>query len=476
MSALLQSQTSKLSAKKAEPKSVAKSAALPKTAKNQTQSKSTAYLAAEPADIAKEFSNAIAQKNSASILSTVKKATRAQLESLSADTAKMHSLLSLKIDQNIKDTLDELYEYVTDDAVMQSFVEKRYGITLGSKTIRGKLFKLLVLSGDEETDWTLNGAKHLYYSLGLLPKSHVDKVTSITTTNTTNGGGGVALDWTGAYNIKYTDSNTDKIAGRGYCESDKDYKYSLNSLNCTMVHELGHIVDIGKRYSGRKDFRAISDWKSEGNSPSKIAARIEENAILPFPSDLTNEEKQIAREGAKLLVKHRVTGDANGKPVRENILKQVQTAYKNLGKRNGEKTSSFREKALDFFKGNTDSNDYRDAENLTDALINSTVYKHIARSFTYTSVTPQGTTSTYMPWYKGSRDDMKRQMHEGYENRGWYSFANEAWSQKISMYQFRDPGEEFAELYATYHVANPKGSKTSDAHKKWFESMGLHKD
>ena len=37
-------------------------------------------------------------------------------------------------------------------------------------------------------------------------------------------------------------------------------------------------------------------------------------------------------------------------------------------------------------------------------------------------------------------------------------------------------GEEFAELYASYHVANPKGSKTSAAHKEWFERMGLHRD
>ena len=34
--------------------------------------------------------------------------------------------------------------------------------------------------------------------------------------------------------------------------------------------------------------------------------------------------------------------------------------------------------------------------------------------------------------------------------------------------------EEFAELYASYHVADTKGSHTPDRHKKWFEAQGLH--
>ena len=202
---------------------------------------------------------------------------------------------------------------------------------------------------------------------------------------------------------------------------------------------------------------------------------IESYAVTPFPEGLTKEEKDIAREGAKLLVKKRVVGDSNGKPIEKNILPTVQKAYQNLGKRGG-KEATILDKAVDWFKGNTDNNGYRGAAELTKVLLNSTVYKHIARSFTYYYTVADGKRYQYMPWYKGARNDMKRQIHEGYEGRGWYSFSNDAWKQKISMYQFRDPGEEFAELYASYHVANPKGSKTSAAHKEWFERMGLHRD
>ncbi len=448
------------------------SAAAAQTGKTAAAAERSQEQTASPAE---QLGAATASKNSAEILSALRRMTSEERKAVAGKTDLMSNLAALNADDNLKASMDLLYEHIGDDAVMQTFVEKRYGVKLGTKTLRGKIFKLLCCTTDKEQAWTANGARHLYYSLGLLPQSHVSKVSAITTMNTQNGGGGVALGWTGSYNVNYTDSNTSAIAGRGYCDTKQDYKYDLNSLDCTMVHELGHIVDVGQKYSKRDDFRAISDWKSEGKSAQNIAAAIESYAANPYPEGLTAEEKEIAREGAKLLVKNRVVGDSNGNPIEENILPRVQKAYGNLGKRSG-KTPSFLGKAFDMLKGNRDSNDYRGAAELTKVLMNSTVYKHIARSFTYYYAASDGNRHQYMPWYKGARSDMHRQIHEGYEGRGWYSFSNAAWAQKISMYQFRDPGEEFAELYASYHVASPKGSKTSAAHKEWFERMGLHQD
>lgn len=241
--------------------------------KMATQAKSSPATAAKSqaksVSQVQAFKTAIAAKNSPKVLSSAKSMTDAERKSVAENSTTMNALLAMKTDYYVKASMDLLYTHVNDDAVMQSFVEKRYGVKLGSKTIRGTIFKLLCCTSDTEQAWTVNGARHLYYSLGLLPPSHVDKVCSITTMNTSSGGGGVALDWTGSYNVNYTDSNTKAIAGNGYCESKNDYKYSLNSLDCTMVHELGHIVDIGKKYSGRADFRAISDWKAEGKFVAK---------------------------------------------------------------------------------------------------------------------------------------------------------------------------------------------------------------
>ena len=70
------------------------------------------------------------------------------------------------------------------------------------------------------------------------------------------------------------------------------------------------------------------------------------------------------------------------------------------------------------------------------------------------------------------------QYHEAYATRGWWSYptASRTGGSKFSIYQFRDPGEEFSELYATYHCASPKGSTTPAAFKTWFEANNLHAD
>lgn len=410
------------------------------------------------------LSEAITAKDGAAALSAIEGATEAELVSLGSNTELMLNLAKGLSGTNRDKCMDALYHHVVSAEAMTEFVQVKYGVKVGAGTLKGKIFKFSYM--DQEAKWTANGLKHLYYSLALLPKSHVDKVSSITTENSTDGSGGFAVWSLGCYNVNYTDANTARKAGRGYCESEADYKYSLNSLNCTMVHELGHIVDAGKKYSKRADFRKISGWKEEGNNAKKVASAIEEQIDTPFGEKLEGEELEIAREGAKQLIKNRVTSYDTAK-----IYAQVKKAYENRGKRLNPETEkhSWAKKALNWVTGKKDKGSYRKYHDLKTVLANSQVYRHIINSF--------ADAGEGMPWYRGLRPYMKgRQIHEGYENRGWFSFNNSAWSQKISMYQFRDPGEEFAELYASYHVARPKGSLTSADHKAWFEGVGLHTD
>ncbi|MBO5753652.1 MAG: hypothetical protein J6S69_08190 [Proteobacteria bacterium] len=410
------------------------------------------------------LSEAISAKDGAAALSAIEGATEAELTSLGANTTLMLSLAKGLTGAHRNSCMDALYHYVVSEEAMTEFVQVKYGVKVGAGTLKGKIFKFSYM--DQEDQWTANGLKHLYYSLSLLPKSHVDKVSSITTENSKDGSGGFAVWTLGCYNVNYTDANTARQAGRGYCESAADYKYSLNSLNCTMVHELGHIVDAGQKYSKREDFRKISGWKDEGKNAKKVASAIEAQIDTPFGESLEGEELEIAREGARQLIKNRVTSYDQGK-----IYAQVKKAYETRGKRldpENEK-QGWAKKALNWVTGKKDKGSYRKYTDLRAVLLNSQVYKHIINSF--------ADAGSGMPWYQGLRSYMKgRQIHEGYENRGWFSFNNSAWSQKISMYQFRDPGEEFAELYASYHVARPKGSKTSAEHKAWFEGLGLHTD
>jgi hypothetical protein len=67
-----------------------------------------------------------------------------------------------------------------------------------------------------------------------------------------------------------------------------------------------------------------------------------------------------------------------------------------------------------------------------------------------------------------------RIFEESYDNQ-WSSYAAEARDRKVSKYQFRAPGEWFAEAYAAYYEPNPhKGAKLEQADPKtkaWFDKF-----
>ena len=424
--------------------------------KMATQAKSSPATAAKSqaksVSQVQAFKTAIAAKNSPKVLSSAKSMTDAERKSVAENSTTMNALLAMKTDYYVKASMDLLYTHVNDDAVMQSFVEKRYGVKLGSKTIRGTIFKLLCCTSDTEQAWTVNGARHLYYSLGLLPPSHVDKVCSITTMNTSSGGGGVALDWTGSYNVNYTDSNTKAIAGNGYCESKNDYKYSLNSLDCTMVHELGHIVDgnAGWKISGPgSSMRNVSKWEETPDVPSRVVDEmIKSIAGSPYDGTLTDAELKIAKD----------VGIA--------YLAQDQKSY--AGKWGSAVTA-----LTDLVESAVEKS--ADASIDADALVDKLTNKTCDTNLLYHLWRAQGANSSHYNHNDAMRG-MNRPFHQGYAGQPWFTFDLSAWNDKISCYQFRCPKEEFAETYASYHAAPAMGKKKGEMTPKglldWFVGEG----
>ncbi|MCL2325034.1 MAG: hypothetical protein FWC40_00815 [Proteobacteria bacterium] len=379
------------------------------------------------------------------------------LKAIATNTTMMNDLLAKPSSDELNVCLDRLYEHVTDVGVLKKCIKARFGVDLvgtaevdaSTNTVNGTITNATevnqFISNKTVVEWGPNGVKGVYRSLLLLPPSHWPQINGITTTNTTTGTGGSANKNSGCLKVDYQEAAPKKlVSSTSYCDKG-DAQHKLSLLDTTVVHEIGHVIDKGDRYSGDPVFRAISGWENKGmadnaNAPA-LRTAIEGCAQVAYPTLLTGE-RGIVEKGAELLIENKSADPGD-------IQTQLDQAYSDLTKDPAGQTGSFRSSG----------------DLATELTNNCTVYNHILRSWANKS-----------PWMRGKRSDMNRQIHQGYNNDVWYSFNNAAYDKKISKYQLRDPGEEFAELYATYHVAKPKGKGLKQDHINWIIANDLHKD
>ena len=414
------------------------------------------------------------------------------LVEVAQDKETMTLLMRSLIDKSLRHScLDKLYMHVNDQALLCDMIHKRFGVPVevarANQESQNFINRFLADNHLSEMNWTVVGLQHVYRTYLVLPQADLDLIKCLFTYDL-NGSGGAAWGSIGNYYVNYKAGNESETESWQHIERDAEQKYGtadsregLVLLDMTVAHELGHIVDAqapGKPYSDRFDgsgnpmsnsFMEISGWKRHPKSDAKqLAKDIRGYVSNPIPTAITGEKAKLADEVIMVGAEALLSG-IDG--VRQLVAKEANqnTAFENLYRVPGFQamTQKFVDEGLATVNPDGSYSLTPENEQFWTTVMTSNLLTHICRGF-----------AEHSPWYYGELfpELPTRQIHESYSwSPYWYSFSNNAWADgKISKYQYRDPGEEFAEMYASYFVSG-NGAQMPKKHKAWFEANDLHK-
>ena len=338
--------------------------------------------------------------------------------------------------------LDELFALSNKKLpTMLTLFEKRFGISPGSGNDK-KAKAWMTAAGVKEATWKPNGLQRVYNLFKKLPPSHMTNVTHLMVHDNKTGGGtsGFAASNAPYISIAYDEKKAD-IKETGDYTNEGDKMRGMYALDTTVAHELAHKVDTGRKYSGKAAFRRLAGWQSypvparAGQLVTDMEAAM--NDALGT-ENLTDDEKRLARRGAQLSIEAR----------RGTVVAMADDLKR-----------SYQEEGVPFDGGNQ----VRKLSRLFRAVGKSNLYRHVVLA-----------NANQAPWYSEPFSYLpNKQFHEAYPAE-WWSYDNAGRTHNLSIYQFRDPGEYFAELYATYFGTTPPGQKVPAPLKAWFEGEGLH--
>jgi len=354
---------------------------------------------------------------------------------------------------------DAIYKQVTVADYLAPMLKARFGVATSLDSVdadqRENAETFQNSEPKKEVPWTVAGLRHLYDAFIRLPQAHLNTVVAIVTFDTASVMYGdanvVGKSWAdpnllhgqGFIRILYSDSHL--VSGKN-AKSDRqeDLSYGFDKLSFAVLHEIAHSVDSGKKYSGEEDYRKITDWKAHPVSdPDQLVQAIFDCLAVPTPP-MTDAEIAATKNVGKAMIKDR-----------EITRKNLDGAVSDVE-----------------FSDQDPETQEVSREILRQKIRTSGLILHILRAF-----------ANQDPWNKEDRfDNMKdRHIHEGYTGDNfWYSYpiAARKSEPRINSYQFRDPSEEFAEVYAMFYITKTEnsegGKKLPDKFKTWFIGKGLH--
>ncbi|MCL2325212.1 MAG: hypothetical protein FWC40_01725 [Proteobacteria bacterium] len=362
------------------------------------------------------------------------------------------------------------------DALIR-FTEARFDIKMALVGEIGQQFKTNFEI--TEKDWSVEGVRRLYRQLATFPESHVSLLKEIGRSGSdkdypntagkqwTGLAAGVPIqdecqtDIAGVISVMYDDGldlaePENRNVGRFLLGRDKtDLSYDRDALDYIVAHEMGHVVDTQQYvYSMTPDFFACTGWEDIGKGePGPIADFIIANAKQPFNRPLLPEEQIIAHKGLMQILAPNIPKKSRISDEREDLEELLEPAY--------DGRSVF-----------GDTGKYCDILEMVEIFRHkgSTAPAHVRRSFAEDE-----------PYLAGNRNDMNHQIHEGRAKGSlswgghWFAFPSYG-TQKISLYQYKAPWEDFAETYASYFTSDPRNPKLPAKHAQWFTDNHLDKN
>lgn len=328
---------------------------------------------------------------------------------------------------------------------MKQLFEARFGVQVGSGSDKAAKERLKGQQVKEKA-FDAPGLRHIYEAFRVLPPSQAEAGLLTMMTRHRDGKentSGFAFNADPHLSLEYKKGSTEAVESGDYTH-EGDVMRGMNMLDTTAVHELGHKVDSGEKYSGKASFKKLAEWKVHSRGRTLIR---DLQAALSEP---LGDEADLSKDDKALLVRGAEHASTNRRKNMADAYQDLMQAYTDLGKREEPEEGDNHQDLLDLWAHAKETN----------------LFRHVIA----------GHEDRGAWWQEPFAYLAGRQFHEAYSwESGWWSYDNTARDKKLSIYQFRNPMDHFAELYATYWCSRPVGSRVPEAMKTWFEGQGLNK-
>ena len=297
-------------------------------------------------------------------------------------------------------------------------------------------FNVAVGKSSDPTDngqqWDAAGLRRMYPVIEALPAGHVEKNPSLKKLSrylTTSGVSG----WYGRKGeaaIGYNSGALNDIQNSDVGDALK----GVNRFNKVIRHEVGHAVDrqMGWSAGSQPADNKRGGWKQYGANYASVAADMVADSAGGITSALTPEQ-------------------------RADVLTVIAT---DLGARTPGVTPA-NVRALPWYSGLPRPK--------RKAVMDDPVFPALRAAFNN-------------PWYReaGGGPHLGSYVYEESYNNDWNRYRHDARGRKVSQYQFRAPGEWFAEAYAAYYEPDDRGrgarlgDNDKDTKKYFDDSVHTH--